>query len=43
MAEKIQILSNTPQNQPSPEKPEAPAAGSAPPATPPAEKQAPSK
>jgi hypothetical protein len=43
MAEKIQILSNTPQNQSSPEKPEAPAAGPAPSAAPPAEKQAPSK
>ena len=46
MAEKIQILSSTPQNQPPPEKPETPQSASpaAPPAPtqPPAEKQAPS-
>ncbi len=43
MAEKIQILSSTPQNQSPPEKPEAPAA--APTASPaqPADKQAPNK
>jgi len=49
MAEKIQILSGTPQNQPLPEKPEAPLATAASPAAPvastqpAAEKQAPSK
>ena len=44
MAEKIQILSSTPQNQPPPEKPETPpAAAPAASGAPTAEKQAPSK
>jgi hypothetical protein len=44
MAEKIQILSSTPQNQPPPEKPETPpAATPAASAAPTAEQQAPSK
>jgi len=43
MAEKIQILSSTPQNQSPPEKPEAPAAAPTPSPAQPTDKQAPNK
>jgi hypothetical protein len=43
MAEKIQILSSTPQNQQPPEKPETPPAAAAASGGPTAEQQAPSK
>lgn len=43
MAEKIQILSSTPQNQSPPEKPEVPAAAPAASPAQPADKQAPNK